>query len=114
MVLMRRHGATVAGRSLEEVVFRSIYIAANAALQIQAQTLGTVAPLNPEETQLSGDFNLEPGPLMRAWEYWSVRLDKADGVWRAPKRAATAKPKAKAATAKRRPIGAPKKGQRKR
>jgi len=85
MVLMRRHGATVAGRTLEEVVFRSIYIAANAALQIQAQTLGMVAPLNPEETRLSGDFNLEPGPLMRAWEYWSVRLDKADGVWRAPK-----------------------------
>ena len=92
IVLMRRHGATVAGRTLEEVVFRSIYIAANAALQIQAQGLETVAPLNPEETQLAGDFNLEPGPLMRAWEYWSVRLDKAEGNWK-PAKTKPAKPK---------------------
>jgi HCOMODA/2-hydroxy-3-carboxy-muconic semialdehyde decarboxylase len=80
IVLMRRHGATVAGRSLEELVFRSIYIARNAALQIQAQVLGTLSPLNTAETRLAGDFNLEPGPLMRAWEYWSVRLDKAEGA----------------------------------
>ena len=32
------------------------------------------------------------GPVARAWEYWSVRLDKAEGVWRMPKA------KAKAAT----------------
>ena len=38
IVLMRRHGATVAGTTLEELVFRTIYIARNAALQIQAQT----------------------------------------------------------------------------
>jgi len=79
IVLMRRHGATVAGRSLEELTFRTIYIARNAGLQIQAHALGHVAPLNAEETKLAGDFNLEPGPLMRAWEYWNMRLDKAEG-----------------------------------
>jgi HCOMODA/2-hydroxy-3-carboxy-muconic semialdehyde decarboxylase len=85
IVLMRRHGATVAGRSLEELVFRTIYIARNAALQIEAQSLGAITPLNGEETELAGRFNLEPGPVMRAWEYWSVRLDKAEGTWRQPK-----------------------------
>jgi HCOMODA/2-hydroxy-3-carboxy-muconic semialdehyde decarboxylase len=79
IVLMRRHGATVAGRSLEELTFRTIYIARNAALQIQAHGLGHVSPLNAEETRLAGDFNLQPGPVARAWEYWSVRLDKAEG-----------------------------------
>ncbi|HVZ52637.1 MAG TPA: class II aldolase/adducin family protein [Pseudolabrys sp.] len=79
IVLMRRHGATVAGRSLEELTFRTIYIARNAGLQIQAHTLGHVDALNAAETKLAGDFNLEPGPLMRAWEYWNVRLDKAEG-----------------------------------
>jgi ribulose-5-phosphate 4-epimerase/fuculose-1-phosphate aldolase len=78
IVLMRRHGATVAGRSLEELVFRTIYIARNAALQIQAQALGAISPLSAAETRLAGDFNLEVGPLMRAWEYWSVRLDKTE------------------------------------
>jgi hypothetical protein len=74
-------------------VFRTIYIARNAALQIQAHSLGDVSPLNTEETEMAGQFNLEPGPVMRAWEYWSVRLDKAEGTWR--------QPKAKAATRRR-------------
>ena len=45
-VLMRRHGATVAGRSLEELAFRTIYAARNAALQIEAHMLGHVGALN--------------------------------------------------------------------
>ncbi len=89
IVLMRRHGATVAGRTLEELTFRTIYIARNAGYQLQAELLGGgMEPLNAEETQLAGDFNLEPGPLMRAWEYWTVRLAKVEGA--APAR--TAKP----------------------
>ncbi len=81
-VLMRRHGATVAGTSLQELVFRCIYTAHNAALQIQAKMLGHVGPLNAEEAELAGSFNLAPGPLNRAWEYFNVRLDKAEGNFR--------------------------------
>jgi HCOMODA/2-hydroxy-3-carboxy-muconic semialdehyde decarboxylase len=91
IVLMRRHGATVAGKTLEELTFRTIYTARNAAMQIQAHTLGYVSPLNPAETALAGEYNLRPGPVARAWEYWSVRLDKAEGthsVKRALQRAA--------------------------
>ena len=95
IVLMRRHGATVAGKTLEELTFRTIYTARNAAMQIQAHTLGHVSPLNAAETALAGEYNLRPGPVARAWEYWSVRLDKAEGTWR--KRA----PKPKAPTAKK-------------
>ena len=79
IVLMRRHGATVAGISLEELTFRTIYTARNAALQIQAHMLGLVSPLNRAETRLAGEYNLRPGPVMRAWEYWNARLDKAEG-----------------------------------
>ena len=86
IVLMRRHGATVAGKTLEELTFRTIYTVRNAAMQIQAHSLGTVSPLNAAETALAGEYNLRPGPVARAWEYWSVRLDKAEGTVR--KRAA--------------------------
>ena len=86
IVLMRRHGATIAGKTLEELTFRTIYTVRNAAMQIQAHTLGTVSPLNAAETALAGEYNLRPGPVARAWEYWSVRLDKAEGTVR--KRAA--------------------------
>ena len=95
IVLMRRHGATVAGKTLEELTFRTIYTARNAAMQIQAHTLGAVSPLSAVETELAGEYNLRPGPVARAWEYWSVRLDKAEGTLR--KRA----PKTKAPTAKK-------------
>jgi HCOMODA/2-hydroxy-3-carboxy-muconic semialdehyde decarboxylase len=88
---MRRHGATVGGRSLEELVFRTIYTVRNAALQLDAHILGHVSPLSAEETRLGGDYNLQPGPVARAFEYWSVRLDKVEGTLPARKAPATAK-----------------------
>ncbi|MBX6329587.1 MAG: class II aldolase/adducin family protein [Pseudolabrys sp.] len=107
-VLMRRHGATVAGRTLEEVAFRAIYTVRNAALQIQAHLLGMVAPLTKEETRLAGDHNLAPGPVMRAWEYWNARLDKAEG--RAPRaRRNEARPRSRASSAGRKIRGGRKK-----
>jgi hypothetical protein len=75
---------------LHELTFCTIYTARNAALQIQAHGLGHVSPLNANETSLAGEYNLRPGPVARAWEYWSARLDKAEGNWRAPKAKAAA------------------------
>ena len=95
IVLMRRHGATVAGVSLQELTFRTIYTARNAAMQIQAHGLGAVSPLTAKETSMAGEYNLRPGPVARAWEYWSVRLDKAEGTWRMPKAKAAKKTSAK-------------------
>ena len=86
IVLMRRHGATVAGTTLQELVFRTIYVARNAAQQLQAYMLGNVSPLTAQETELAGEYNLRPGPIARAWEYWSVRLDKAETSKRPTKR----------------------------
>jgi ribulose-5-phosphate 4-epimerase/fuculose-1-phosphate aldolase len=69
-VLMRRHGATVAGCGLHEVVFRSIYGVRNAEFQSGAQALGSVGALSPGESEMAGEYNLAPGPVARAWEYW--------------------------------------------
>ena len=97
MVLMRRHGATVAGGSLPELVFRTIFSCRNAELQLRAQAIGALAPLNAGERKAAEERNLEPRPLARAWEYWTVRLAKAGALPPAsPKRS----PKAKAGSAK--------------
>jgi HCOMODA/2-hydroxy-3-carboxy-muconic semialdehyde decarboxylase len=112
-VLMRRHGATVAGRSLEELVFRTIYTVRNAAMQLQAHILGHVSPLSTEERRLGGDYNLQPGPVARAFEYWSVRLDKVEAI--APARKTPAAKKAapaKKAAAKPAPKAQRSKGKR--
>ena len=78
LVLMRRHGATVAARSLPELVFRTIYSYRNAELQLMIQAQGArPSPLTPGEAKQAWERNLEPRPQARAWEYWSVRLKKA-------------------------------------
>jgi ribulose-5-phosphate 4-epimerase/fuculose-1-phosphate aldolase len=77
MVLMRRHGATVVGGSLQEVVFRSIMTHRNAELQLRAYAIADITPLSAGEAKLAHDYSLQARPLGRAWEYWVTRLTKA-------------------------------------
>lgn len=73
-VLMRRHGATVAGTTLREAVFRSINGCLNAEYQWRAMAIGKIGPLTPAEAREGGAYNLQERPLARAWEYWTLRL----------------------------------------
>jgi len=68
MALMRGHGATMVGASLAQVVYRSVYAALNAALQLEALRLGTPVYLEPEEARLAEDTNNKA--LDRAWALW--------------------------------------------
>jgi HCOMODA/2-hydroxy-3-carboxy-muconic semialdehyde decarboxylase len=77
MVLMRRHGATVAGTSLQQVVFRSIHTHRNAELQLRAAAFGEVSPLSAGEAEMACAYSLRERPMSRAWEYWTTRLAKA-------------------------------------
>ena len=76
-VLMRRHGATVVGANVRELVFRSIAMCQNAEYQMRALALGSFGPLTPGETKLAAAINLSPGPLSRAGEYWTARAESA-------------------------------------
>lgn len=71
-VLLRRHGATTAGRSLRELVFRTIYGAKNADIQARAAQLGMLTPLTPGEAKAAEEFNLTPIAVDRAWEQWCI------------------------------------------
>ena len=95
LVLMRRHGATVAAKNIIELVFRSIYTVRNAELQLMCNAQGhPLSPLTPGEAKMAWDRNLQPRPQARAWEYWSVRLKKAgEYPAGAPKAASKAKSK---------------------
>jgi len=84
MVLMWRHGVTVAGRSLQDTVFRSIYSARNAEYQVQAKTAGAIAPLTPGEVELCARIATATTGLARSWEYWVHRLGKAGSLPPAP------------------------------
>jgi HCOMODA/2-hydroxy-3-carboxy-muconic semialdehyde decarboxylase len=90
-ILMGRHGATAAGTSIRETVFRTIFSCKNAELQTQARLLGHVEALDEKEVALAAAYNLRPGPLERAWDFWVKRV--RDAEWQAA-------PAAKAAAAK--------------
>jgi HCOMODA/2-hydroxy-3-carboxy-muconic semialdehyde decarboxylase len=80
MVLMRRHGATLAGTTLRELVFRTVYSHANAEIQLRSLAIGRVGALNAGERRLSEPRQLQPRPMARAWEYWTMRLKKAGAL----------------------------------
>ena len=77
-VLMRGHGSTVVGASLEQVVYRAIYAEVNARLQVSALGLGAVRYLNEEEAALAAAAN--DSQIGRSWSLWQRRIGSIDGA----------------------------------
>jgi ribulose-5-phosphate 4-epimerase/fuculose-1-phosphate aldolase len=75
VALMRGHGAVVAGPSLRDVVFNSVYLELNADLQMKAASLGTITFLSDGEIRAilstRSSFTYE-----RAWEHWCRRAGR--------------------------------------
>jgi ribulose-5-phosphate 4-epimerase/fuculose-1-phosphate aldolase len=93
-VLMNNHGATVVGRTLQELVARAIFMCQNADYQLRAHLLGKVPTLTAGETRLAGAISALPTAASRTWEYWTLRLDRAGGL--PPRAAAKSKPRPRA------------------
>lgn len=74
LVLMKRHGVTVVGRSLRELVFRSIYSCRDAEIQLRSLVYGEIDAFTPEEIALAEKF--PEATLVRAWDFWRSRLDR--------------------------------------
>jgi len=71
-VLMRGHGSTVVGASLEQAVYRAIYAEVNARLQTQAKQLGDVTYLNANEAAKAAATN--DTQLPRVWDLWTREI----------------------------------------
>jgi HCOMODA/2-hydroxy-3-carboxy-muconic semialdehyde decarboxylase len=73
VVLMRGHGATMVGKSIQESVFRAVFAAENASIQMQAHQLavnGEVEFLSAEESEKSMGGRNVP----RAWRLWKHEI----------------------------------------
>jgi ribulose-5-phosphate 4-epimerase/fuculose-1-phosphate aldolase len=73
VVLMRGHGATVAGPTLPEAVYRGVYVDINARLQLQAIGLGPVNYLTEAEGQATAATNATQ--VGRAWSMWKTQAE---------------------------------------
>jgi HCOMODA/2-hydroxy-3-carboxy-muconic semialdehyde decarboxylase len=100
-VLMNRHGATVVGSDIRELVSRSIFMCQNAVYQLQAHSLGKVDRLTPGEVKMAASLNALPNVSGRTWEYWTMRLADGGRLPRAKKKSAK-RTTSKRATKKRR------------
>ena len=77
-VLMRGHGSTVVGTSIEQVVYRAIYAEVNAKLQGQALAMGEVTYLTPQEADLAAAAN--DSQIGRSWDLWRRRVGPIDAA----------------------------------
>ncbi|MCZ8256876.1 MAG: class II aldolase/adducin family protein [Polaromonas sp.] len=74
-VLMRGHGSTVVGASLQHAVYRAVYTEVNARLQAAAMALGPPTYLTRAEAALAAAAN-DP-QIPRAWALWAHELGLA-------------------------------------
>ena len=68
VVLMRGHGMTVVGGSIQETVFRSVYTKVNAEVELETLRLGPPIFLNKFEVDRSER-------IVRQWEAWAIKVD---------------------------------------
>jgi HCOMODA/2-hydroxy-3-carboxy-muconic semialdehyde decarboxylase len=80
-VLMRGHGSTVAGKSIREAVYTTVYLEVNAELQWKAGALGKAKFLTPGEIEKVTARLSKGNPgegFNRSWEYWCRRAGVAE------------------------------------
>jgi len=73
VVLMRGHGATIAGPSLRLAVFQAVYTQMNAELQMKAMALGPVEFLNAAEARAT--WSSVGGQADHAWNLWKSEAE---------------------------------------
>jgi HCOMODA/2-hydroxy-3-carboxy-muconic semialdehyde decarboxylase len=93
MVLMNRHGVTVAGTSVRDAIFRCVFSALNARFQIEAAAAGKVGPLSPGEVKHAFTISTGTTGPARCWELWAAQLAKAGGAPARPVAPKAAKPR---------------------
>lgn len=68
VVLMRGHGSTTVGESVQQAVYRAVYSEINARIQLSAQALGTPTFLTSGEAEAAEETaQLQ---VERTWSYW--------------------------------------------
>ncbi|MDH3240628.1 MAG: class II aldolase/adducin family protein [Alphaproteobacteria bacterium] len=80
VALMRAHGSTACGATLQSAVFHAVYTEVNARVQHWTQALsggGPMALLDQEEGRLADALN--QGARLRAWELWRQRVREETG-----------------------------------
>ena len=72
-ILMRGHGATVAGKTLKQAVIAAIYLQLNAQVLTTALLMGDPITMTPGEVAGHGEIMMTGSANDRMWEYYCMR-----------------------------------------
>jgi HCOMODA/2-hydroxy-3-carboxy-muconic semialdehyde decarboxylase len=73
LVLMRGHGATIVGATVQQAVFRAVYAEVDARLEAESLRLGPVEFLTAAEADATA--RTLDGQVGRAWDLWARHAD---------------------------------------
>ena len=72
-MLIRGHGAVVAGANVKQAVMSAVYLQVNAQLVAESLRMGEPEYLSPSEIEQSFETTFSPLALDRVWEYFCAR-----------------------------------------
>jgi HCOMODA/2-hydroxy-3-carboxy-muconic semialdehyde decarboxylase len=73
VVLIRGHGAVVAGENIRNTILTCVYLKENAELVLAAKELGKIVYLTPGEIEKTGNLLRSELATNRAWDYYAAR-----------------------------------------
>lgn len=77
-ILLAHHGQLTAATTLEEAAVLAIFIERAARMQILAQSIGTIQPLDPAAAREAHDYRLKPRAVAATFHYFARRTLRRD------------------------------------
>src|SRR6478609_946288 len=77
-ILLAHHGQLVATSTIEEAAVLAVFIERAARMQVLAQSIGTVKPINPDHAREAHDYRLKPRAVAATFHYFGRRVLKQE------------------------------------
>ena len=69
-IILAHHGYLTAGKTVEEATYLSVYLERAARMQIRAQAIGPLIPVNDKLAREAHDYLLQPSIVNATFNYW--------------------------------------------
>lgn len=80
-VIMKGHGAVVAGSNVEAAFLASLHLEENAKLFVEASVMGNPQPLPEEERKRASANTYKSSSIQKSWDYFVAKGRKAGIFW---------------------------------
>ncbi len=75
-ILLAHHGQLVATETIEEAAVLAVFIERAAKMQVLAESIGTIKPINPAHAREAHDYRLKPRAVAATFHYFARRVLK--------------------------------------